>query len=126
MEVILALDSPQEPNESSFQLKNWHYAVVLVSLYFIWGEFFPEQTFINQVVFNFALFYPVGFMNGYFKDPGRAIPVFRMVIVFNLMTYVLVIASGISVPLLLACVDFLTMFLFVYLGIFMGRRTRTR
>lgn len=118
--------TPQEPKESSYPIKNWHYAVVLVSLYFIWGEFFPEPTFINQVVFNFALFYPVGFMNGYFKDAGGAFPVFRAAFLFNLITYVLVISAGQSVPLLLAGVDFLTLFLFLYFGILMGKRTRTR
>lgn len=118
--------TPQEPNTSSFRLKSWHYAMVLMSLYFIWGEFFPEPTFINQVIFNFALFYPVGFMNGYFEDAGGALPVFRMAILFNLMTYGLVILAGISIPLLLASVDFLTLFLFLYLGIVMGKRTKTR
>jgi hypothetical protein len=116
------LDStPQEPKKS-FPIKNWHYAFALVSLYFIWGEFFPEPTFINQMVFNFALFYPIGFMNGYFKDPGGVIAVFRMCILFNLMTYVLVFAAGQKVPWLLAGVDFVTMFLFLYLGILMGKR----
>lgn len=117
--------TPQEPNTSSFRLKSWHYAMVLMSLYFIWGEFFPEPTFINQVIFNFALFYPIGFMNGYFEDAGGALPVFRMAILFNLMTYGLVILAGISIPLLLAGVDFLTLFLFLYLGIVMGKRTKT-
>lgn len=119
------MDSPQEPKEeSSFQLKNWHYAVVLVSLYFIWGEFFAEPTFINQVVFDFAIFYPVGFMNGYFGDLRGVFPVFQTSILFNLMTYVLVIASGLNVSLLLACADVLSMLVFIFLGIIIGKRTR--
>lgn len=99
--------------------------MVLMLLYFTWGGFFPEPTFPNQVIFNFALFYPVGFMNGYLEDAGGVLSVYRIAILFNIMTYGLVIVAGIRIPLLLAGADFLTLFLFLYLGILMGKRTKT-
>lgn len=116
------MDTPKEPKKTSFPLKGWHYAMVLVGLYFIWGEFFPEPIWINQVVFNFALFYPVGFISGYFKDPGGIQRVIRISFVFNLMTYVLAIAARVKIPFYLAGIDFLTMVLFIYLGTLMGKR----
>ena len=116
------MGTPQEPKNSTFRLVNWHYVMVLVSLYLIWGEFFPEPTWINQVVFNFALFYPVGFMSGYFKDAGGIFRVFRIAFLFNVMTYVLAYTANVKIPLLLVGIDFFTMLLFLYLGILMGKR----
>ncbi|GBG57528.1 hypothetical protein SPFL3101_02879 [Sporomusaceae bacterium FL31] len=95
----------------------------MLSLYFLWGEFFPEPTIVNQIIFNFALFYPVGFLNGYFKDPGGVLRVLPIAFLFNIMTYVLAFAVNVKIPLLLAALDFVTMFVFLYLGILIGRRT---
>jgi hypothetical protein len=42
------------------------------------------------------------------------------------MTYVLVIASGLKVSLPLAGADVVSMFVFIYLGIVVGKRARFR
>jgi hypothetical protein len=96
----------------------------MVSLYFIWGGFFVERTWINQVVFNFAVFYPVGFVNGYFQHARGPFRVFRAAVLFNVITYLIAIATGETIPLLLAGLDFITLFLFITLGIRIGNSSK--
>lgn len=120
------MNSQQEPQESSFRIQKWHYMLLLMALYWLWGVFFGEQTMINQFVFNFALFYPVGFINAYFGDSKGGLSAFQVAAIFDLATYIPVLILAIDVPLSLISIDFLTMVLFVCLGIFIGRRARNK
>lgn len=119
------MNSIPEPNKQPpLPLRTWHYTLVMIFLYFLWGGFFTELNWMNQGVFNFAVFYPIGFMNGYFQQAQEAFMAFRTAIVFNIVTYGVVIAAGERVPLPLAGFDFFTLFLFIFLGIRMGLQAR--
>lgn len=105
-------------------LRLWHYFLVMGSLYFLWGAYFLELTWINQVVFNYAVFYPVGFINGYFQNAKQSFLVYRAAMLFNILTYVIVITAGGTIPFPLVGLDFFTMFLFIILGTKIGYRSR--
>ena len=43
----------------------WRYQIILTLLLIFWGDFFVSGGLLNQLAFNFALFYPLGFLVGY-------------------------------------------------------------
>jgi uncharacterized membrane protein YcaP (DUF421 family) len=100
--------------------------MTLLALYWLWGGFFSEQTLVNQLVFNFALFYPVGFMNAYFKDSRGVLSVFQVAVIFDLATYIPALILAIDIPLSMVGIDFLTMALFLLLGTFIGKKASNR
>lgn len=103
----------------------WRYQLVLILLYLLWGNFFTTGGIINQVGFNFAVFYPVGFWAGYTDSIENFREAFAAVIVFNIITYLIAIFSGLPMgPWVMIGVDFFSMFVIVTLGILIGRKAK--
>lgn len=105
----------------------WHYQLILFSLFFLWGGFFTSGTFLNQIGFNFAVFYPLGMYAGYRKKPNGIQEVYGAALGFNLFTYAVAFLGGglAALPgVSLSGVDFLSMALVLGIGITMGRRLR--
>lgn len=115
--------SAQEPSRN---LKPWHFGLLLFAFYLFWGGIFTEVSIAEQIVFNFAVFYPAGFIAGYFKTRSRAQDVYVAGFLFNLLTYGLAFAGGQQLNLLLVGIDFSSMFLCIFIGILVGKRTESK
>jgi hypothetical protein len=75
----------------------WRYQLILTILFVFWSNFFVTGSFLDQLVFNFALFYPLGFLVGYRSNfENRRIAYFSAFL-FNCSSYVLAIASGVPI-----------------------------
>jgi len=98
----------------------WRYQLILVLLYIFWSQIFTVENLANQIVFNFAVFYPVGFLGGYRKE--NKLSLLGAVLVFNSLTYLLVFLTGsrienwLSVPL-----DFISLIIFLEVGYYFGK-----
>lgn len=106
----------------------WRYQIILLLLFFLWGGFFTSGTILNQIGFNFAVFYPVGLYAGYRMDPHGVSELYAAAVVFNAFTYGLAYASGglEALPnLVLIGIDFLSMAIVAGIGFAMGRRMRS-
>lgn len=112
--------APQKPIRI---LKPWHFGLLMFAFYLLWGGFFTEISIPSQLVFNFAVFYPAGFIAGYLYQRSRLQDVFLTGLVFNILTYGIAFAGGQSVKLYYVGVDFLSMALWIYIGILLGKRT---
>lgn len=109
------------------RLSFWRFQLFLFLLYLVWGNFFTAETLINQAVFNFAVFYPVGFLEGYWPAPGGKKEIYQAAVIFNCLTYLIAFVSGVYVQnLFVVFADFLSMIIFVQLGIVMGRRLKEK
>ncbi|MDA8227357.1 MAG: hypothetical protein M0T74_06565 [Desulfitobacterium hafniense] len=108
------------------KFRYWHYFGILFLLYFWWGGFFTSESLANQLVFNFAVFYPVGLLDGYYRAKNgikQWISVFLSAFIFNAVSYLLVLWTEIDLSWNTVVLDFLTMFLIVYLGMIVGKRS---
>lgn len=112
--------SSQEPVRS---LKPWHFGLLMFAFYLFWGNFFTEVSIASQIFFNFAVFYPAGFTAGYFRTRSRLRDVYFIGLLFNSFTYGLALTGGQTVQVSIALVDFLSMVLCIFLGIFVGKKT---
>lgn len=100
----------------------WRYQLILVLLYIFWSQIFTteNQNLANQIVFNFAVFYPIGLLGGYRKE--NKLSLFGAVLVFNSLTYLIILLTGsrieywLSVPL-----DFISLIIFVEVGYYFGK-----
>ncbi|AHF06661.1 hypothetical protein [Desulfitobacterium metallireducens] len=110
----------QEPVRT---LKSWYFGLFMFAFYLFWGGYFTDLSVASQIVFNFAVFYPAGFLAGYFSKRSRLRDVFLSGFLFNSLTYGLAFAGGQTVKLGYVGVDFITMILWIYIGIFVGKRT---
>lgn len=110
----------QEPGRT---LKSWHFGLLMFAFYLFWGGYFTELSIASQIVFNFAVFYPAGFLAGYFSTRSRLPDVFLSGFLFNALTYGLVFAGGQTVKLEYVGVDFISMILWIYIGLRVGKRT---
>lgn len=114
----------QEPVRS---LKPWHFGLLMYAFYLFWslywGSFLTEVSIASQIIFNFAVFYPSGFTAGYFRTRSRLRDVYIIGLLFNSLTYGLVITGGQIVQLPIVIVDFLSMLLCIFLGVYVGKRT---
>ncbi|KLU62141.1 hypothetical protein CEB3_c15040 [Peptococcaceae bacterium CEB3] len=105
------------------RLNFWRYGAILFLLYFIWSGVFTAETYLSQVAFNFAVFYPVGFLAGYVEQKSGIREVLTAALVYNLLTYVLTYLAGIEVQdWSMVGVDFLSLIIIVLIGVWMGRR----
>lgn len=109
----------QEPIRT---LKPWHLGLLMFAFYLFWGGYFTELSFATQIVFNFAIFYPAGFMAGYFSTRSRLRDVFLTGFLFNCLTYGLAFVGGQSIEVGYVGVDFISMCLWIYTGILVGKR----
>ncbi len=86
----------------------WRYQLILVLLFIVWGQFFTVGTLANQVAFNFAVFYPVGFLGGYRKE--KKFNLFGAALIFNILTYLLALLNGVRIEdWLIVPVDFISL-----------------
>lgn len=104
-------------------LKPWHFGLLIFAFYLFWSEYFTDLSIALQIIFNFAVFYPAGFLAGYFSTRSRLQDVFLIGFLFNCLTYGLAFAGGQSVMLENVGVDFISMGLCIYIGVLIGKRT---
>ena len=98
----------------------WRYQLILVLLYIVWGSFFTAGTLTNQVAFNFAVFYPVGFLGGYRKE--KKFYLFSAAFIFNISTYLLALLTGVRIEdWRIVPVDFISLVILVGIGFYMGK-----
>jgi hypothetical protein len=105
----------------------WRYQLILSLLYFFWGEFFVTGGALNQLAINFALFYPLGFLVGYRRQYENIRLAYLAALIFNLLSYV--IASVVEIPiesLIMVVIDFLSLFIFLKIGMYIGQRTQPK
>jgi hypothetical protein len=98
----------------------WRYQVMLVLLFIFWSQTFNFGTPGNQLVFNFAVFYPVGFLGGYRKE--NKFSLFGAVLVFNSLTYLLTLLTGSRIEdWLIVPIDFISLVIFIEVGYYFGK-----
>jgi hypothetical protein len=98
----------------------WRYQVMLVLLYIFWGQFLTSGTPADQLVFNFAVFYPVGFLGGYRKE--KKFSLFGAVLVFNCLTYLFALLTGARIEdWLIVSIDFISLVIFTEAGYYFGK-----
>lgn len=105
----------------------WRYQLILGLLYIFWGEFFVAGGILNQVVFNFSLFYPLGFLVGYRRQHEDLRAAYLAAFIFNLLSYL--IASLVEFPIeswTLVILDFVSLVAFLNIGMYFGRRTQSK
>lgn len=105
----------------------WRYFLLLSLLFIIWGEFFVSAGLLNQLAFNFALFYPLGFLVGYRQQFENQRTAYLTALVFNCSSYLLAVLAGISIESwILVLADFTSMFVFIKVGVLIGRRAQAK
>ncbi len=106
----------------------WLYLLILLLLYIIWGDLFNsyelinDESLISQIVFNFAVFYPVGLLAGVSRRPVRWGVALGAGLFFNIWTYLMVLIYQVSVSIGTVAVDFISMFAILFIGIYVGTR----
>ena len=107
------------------RLSFWRYEAILFLLYFLWSGVFTAQTYLCQAAFNFAVFYPVGVLAGYFPKKGGIGQILLAAFIFDLLTYGLLYLGGLSVSDWgLVALDFISMILLTLIGVAIGGRMR--
>lgn len=100
----------------------WLYLLIIILLYFIWGNVFSDYNAVNQIVFNFAVFYPCGLLAGMNGLPKSRRSVIAAALVFNLFTYLLAYAYALPFNIALMLIDFASMFVILALALYIGAR----
>ncbi|HWQ40572.1 MAG TPA: hypothetical protein VN456_00880, partial [Desulfosporosinus sp.] len=99
----------------------WRYQLLLGLLYIVWIDFFTSGGVLNQLVFNFALFYPLGYLAGYrrhFEDLRSA---YLAAFSFNLLSYLIIFIAGIPIESwTIVPVDFVSLIFFLKVGMIIG------
>lgn len=105
----------------------WRYQLILSLLLLFWGDFFISGGILKPLALNYAIFYPLGFLVGYrsyCEDPRTA---YLAALVFNLFSYLM--AYVVAFPIeswLIVGVDFVSLFVYLQVGIYFGRRAQPR
>ncbi|AFQ44641.1 hypothetical protein [Desulfosporosinus meridiei] len=105
----------------------WRYLLILSLLFIFWGEFFDSGGTLNQLAFNFALFYPVGFLVGYRGKSENLSSAYIAAFLFNLLSYL--IAYLVEFPIeswLIVVADFTSLVVYLNIGIYVGRRAQSK
>jgi len=105
----------------------WRYQLILSLLFIFWGEFFVSSGILNQLAFNFALFYPLGFLVGYRRQYEDVRSAYLAALIFNILSYL--IAFLVKFPIeswILVILDFVSLVVFLYIGIYIGRRAQSK
>lgn len=105
----------------------WRYLLILSLLFIIWGEFFISDGVLNQLAFNFAIFYPLGFLVGYRPKTEDIRTAFLAAISFNVFSYV--VASFSAIPIeswTLVVLDFASVGVLIKTGMMMGVRAQSK
>lgn len=99
----------------------WRYIILLSVLLIIWNDFFIYGGIFNQLAFNFALYYPLGFLAGYRREREDQLTAFIAAFSFNLLSYLIAGAAGIPIESwLIVIVDFISVFIIIKIGIIVG------
>lgn len=105
----------------------WRYQLILSLLLIFWGDFFISGGILNQLALNFAIFYPLGFLVGYRGNREDPLTAYIAALVFNLFSYLM--AYVVAFPIeswLIVVVDFASLFVYLQVGIYFGRRAQPR
>ena len=104
----------------------WRYQLLLTLLVIIWSKFFTSSGVLNQLAFNFALFYPLGYLAGYrhhFEDLRTA---YLAALSFNLLSYLIAYFGGIPIEgWIIVVVDFASVIFFLKVGTMIGQRVQS-
>jgi hypothetical protein len=105
----------------------WRYLLLLGLLFIFWSEFFVSGGALNQLAFNFALFYPLGFLVGYRPRKESLFTAYLAGFLFNLFSYYLAYINGISIESwAMVALDFGSFIFFVKLGVIFGKRAQSK
>ena len=105
----------------------WRYLLILSLLFIIWSEFFVSGGVLNQLAFNFAIFYPLGFLVGYRRRFENIRSAYTAALLFNILSYL--VASISEIPIeswTMVVLDFVSVVFFLKVGMIMGQRTQTK
>ena len=105
----------------------WRYLLILSLLFIIWGEFFVSDGVMNQLVFNFAVFYPVGFLVGYRPKLETIRSAYLAAFFFNSLSYL--VASLVGIPIesgMLVVLDFVSVGFYLKAGMMIGQRAQLK
>lgn len=105
----------------------WRYFIILSLLFIFWGEFFVSGGPLNQLTFNFAIFYPLGFLVGYRPRIENLRSAYLAAFAFNFSSYLVAGISGITVESwIMVVLDFISLIFFLKAGTFMGQRAQSK
>ncbi|MHB8076136.1 hypothetical protein [Desulfosporosinus fructosivorans] len=105
----------------------WRYLLVLSLLYIIWGEFFVSGGVLSQLAFNFAIFYPLGFLVGYRPRFENIRVAYISAFSFNILSYLIATISGIPIESwAMAVLDFISVGFFLKAGMSIGQRAQSK
>lgn len=105
----------------------WRYFLILCLLFIFWGEFFVSDGVLNQLAFNFALFYPLGFLVGYRSPLENLRTAYIAALAFNTMSYVVAGVSGIPLESwTMVVIDFISLTFFLQVGTIIGKRAQSK
>ncbi|KUO71829.1 MAG: hypothetical protein APF81_03700 [Desulfosporosinus sp. BRH_c37] len=108
-------------------LAYWRYLLILSLLFIIWGEFFVSGGVLNQLAFNFAIFYPLGFLVGYRYPRENIRSAYIAAFSFNILSYLIASISGIPIESwTMVVVDFVSVGFFLKAGMIIGQRARSK
>lgn len=105
----------------------WRYLLILSLLFIIWGEFFVSGGVLNQLAFNFAIFYPLGFLVGYRPRFENIRSAYIAAFSFNILSYL--VASISEIPIeswTMVVLDFVSLGFFLKAGMIMGQRAQSK
>ncbi len=105
----------------------WRYQLLLSLLFIIWGEFFVAGSTLNQLAFNFALFYPLGFLAGYRQQFEGLRTAYLAAFSFNLLSYLIASIGGIVIESwTIVAVDFVSLIFIIKAGTIIGQRAQSK
>jgi hypothetical protein len=106
-------------------LTYWRYMLILSLLFIVWGKFFVSDGVLNQLAFNFAVFYPLGFLVGYRPRLETIRTAYIAAFSFNILSYLIASLSEIAIESwTLVVLDFGSVGLFLIAGKIMGQRSQ--
>lgn len=105
----------------------WRYQLILSLFYIFWVEYFDSGGILNQLAFNFSVFYPLGFFVGYrpkYEDQRTA---YFAAFIFNLLSYLITYLFKIPIESwVLVILDFVSLVVFLKIGMYIGRRAQSK
>lgn len=81
---------------------------------------------LNQLTFNFAVFYPLGFLVGYRPRLENLRSAYLAAFLFNCLSYLFAGISGIPIESwTMVVLDFISFIVFLKIGTIMGQRAQS-
>lgn len=105
----------------------WRYLLLLGLLFFFWSEFFVSGGVLSQLAFNFALFYPLGFLVGYRPRKENLYIAYLAGFLFNSLSYY--VAYIYKFPIgdwTMVVLDYGSFLIFVKLGAIIGKCAQSK